>query len=56
VWSVITVIARQGAWLLRRRLLLPDWRAALDQRGELAGSVLKGAVAVGLPIAACPRI
>ena len=55
LWSVIAVVAQQGASLVCTRVLLPDWRAALEQRGELAGSVLKGAVAVavGLLNAAC---
>lgn len=55
VWSVLAVVVQQGAFLVCTRVLLPDWRAALEQRGELAGSVLKGtaAVAVGVLNAAC---
>jgi putative membrane protein len=55
VWSVLAVVVQQGAFLLCTRVLLPDWRAALEQRGELAGAVLKAAaaIAVGLLNAAC---
>lgn len=55
VWSVVAVVAQQAAFLVCTRVLLPDWRAALEQRGELAGAVLKAAAAVGVGIlnAAC---
>lgn len=55
VWSVIAVAAQQGAFILCTRVLLPDWRAAMEQRGEMAGAVLKAAaaVAVGVLNAAC---
>jgi len=55
VWSVVAVLAQQAAFLVCTRVLLPDWRAALEQRGELAGAVLKAAAAVGVGIlnAAC---
>lgn len=48
VWSVIAVAAQQAAFLVCTRILLPDWRAALEQRGELAGAVLKAAAAIGV--------
>jgi putative membrane protein len=55
VWSVVAVVAQQAAFLVCTRVLLPDWRAALEERGEMAGSVLKGAAAVGVGVlnAAC---
>lgn len=55
VWSVVAVLAQQAAFLVCTRVLLPDWRAALEQRGELAGAVLKAAAAVGVGLlnAAC---
>jgi putative membrane protein len=55
VWSVVAVIAQQAAFLVCTRVLLPDWRAALEERGEMAGSVLKAAAAVGVGVlnAAC---
>ncbi len=55
VWSVVAVVAQQAAFLVCTRVLLPDWRAALEQRGELAGAVLKAAAAIGVGIlnAAC---
>jgi putative membrane protein len=55
VWGLVALLAQQGAFLLCTRVLLPDWRAALEQRGELAGSAVKtaAAVAVGLLNAAC---
>ncbi len=55
VWGVIAVGAQQGAFLLCTKVLLPDWRAAMEQRGEMAGAVLKAAaaIAVGVLNAAC---
>ena len=53
VWSVVAVVAQQAAFLVCTRVLLPDWRAALEERGEMAGSVLKAAAAVGRRRAEC---
>jgi putative membrane protein len=55
VWGVVALAAQQGAFLVCTRWLLPDWRAAMIERGEVAGAVLKGAAAaaVGMLNAAC---
>ena len=53
-WSVVALLAQLAAFGVSAKLLLPDWRAAME-RGEMAGAVLKAAiaVAVGLLNAAC---
>lgn len=55
VWGVVALLAQQAAFLVCTRALLPDWRAAMVERGEVAGAVLKAAAAVGVGLlnAAC---
>lgn len=54
VWSVVALLAQLGAFVAATRLL-PDWRAALERRGESAGAVLAAAISVGVGLlnAAC---
>ncbi|WP_426955348.1 DUF350 domain-containing protein [Muricoccus radiodurans] len=54
VWSVIAVLAQIAAfWVVQ--FILPDWRKAMEERGETAGAVLKAAIAIGVGMlnAAC---
>jgi putative membrane protein len=48
VWGVIAVIAQIGAYLVVSRLLGSEGRAALEQRGEAAGAVLKASVSLAV--------
>lgn len=50
VWGVVAALAQAGAFVASTRLLLPDWRDAMERRGELAGSVLKASVAVAVGV------
>lgn len=54
VWSVVAVLAQIAAFWVAQ-FLLPDWRKAMEERGEVAGAVLKAAIAiaVGLINASC---
>jgi putative membrane protein len=54
VWSLVALVVQIGVFFAVTRLLGPDWRSAIE-RGEVAGAVLKAAVAiaVGLLNAAC---
>ncbi|UFN50301.1 DUF350 domain-containing protein [Roseomonas sp. OT10] len=54
VWSIVALLAQLAVFFLATRLL-PDWRAAMEQRGEVAGAILKAAIAIGAGLlnAAC---
>lgn len=55
VWSVVALIAQLGAFFAATMLIGKGWRAAIEERGEMAPAVIKAtlAVAVGLINAAC---
>ncbi|MFT8244238.1 DUF350 domain-containing protein [Roseomonas sp. BN140053] len=54
VWSVVALLAQLAAFLATTRLV-PDWRAAMEERRESAGAVLQASlsIATGLLNAAC---
>lgn len=55
VWSVVAMVAQLGAFFAATMLIGKGWRAAIEERGEMAPAVIKAtlAVAVGLINAAC---
>ena len=55
VWSVVALVAQLGAFFAATMLIGKGWRAAIEERGEMAPAVIKAAlaVAVGLINAAC---
>ena len=55
VWSVVALIAQLLAFFAATKLVGKGWRAAIEERGEMAPAVLKAslALAVGLINAAC---
>lgn len=55
VWSLVSLAVQLGGFFLATRLLGPGWRAAIEQRGEVAPALVKAAVAVaiGMINAAC---
>jgi len=54
VWSLVALLAQLAAFLAATRRL-PDWRAAMERRGEVARALLHAAIpgATGLLNAAC---
>jgi putative membrane protein len=54
VWSLVALVVQVAVFFVVAKLLGSGWRAAME-RGEVAGSILKAAVAiaVGLLNAAC---
>lgn len=54
VWALVALLAQLAAFLLATRLL-PDWRAAMEERREVAGGVLKASISIGTGLlnAAC---
>nr|WP_281414707.1 DUF350 domain-containing protein [Plastoroseomonas arctica] len=55
VWSLVALVAQLLAFFAATRLFGAGWRAAIEERREMAPAVLKAAVsvAVGLINAAC---
>lgn len=55
VWSLVALVAQLGAFVAATMLLGKGWRAAIEERGEMAPAVVKAAlaIAVGLINAAC---
>ena len=55
VWSVVALVAQLGAFVAATMLIGKGWRAAIEERGEMAPAVIKAAlaIAVGLINAAC---
>ncbi|WP_376099541.1 DUF350 domain-containing protein [Roseomonas sp. CCTCC AB2023176] len=54
VWGVIALVAQILVFVVITRVL-PDWRAAMEQRGEVAGAILYAgaAITVGMVNAGC---
>jgi putative membrane protein len=54
VWGLVALVAQLGCFYAVTRLLGPGWRAAIEERKEPAGAIVKGgvAIAVGLVNAA----
>lgn len=55
VWGAVAVAAQVVVFAGVTRVLLPDWRAAMEERREVAGATLQAVVlvAVGMINAAC---
>jgi putative membrane protein len=55
VWSVVALIAQLLAFFAATRLIGTGWRAAIEERAEMAPAMTKAAIAiaVGLINAAC---
>lgn len=48
VWAVVAVVAQITVFFIVAKLLGPDWRAAMETRGDLAGPLLKAGASIGV--------
>jgi putative membrane protein len=46
IWGLVALATQLAVFFVTTRLL-PDWRAAMEHRGEVAGGILKASLSVG---------